>query len=69
MQKPTLDPEEWMVSLKDVKLLYISMWKRLLKWALIGGIASFVYFANVDVHFEASASFKEGVERLSLIHI
>lgn len=63
MQKPTLDPEEWIVSIRDVKLLYTSIWKKLLKWAVIGGAASFIYFANTDVMFEATASFKEGKER------
>lgn len=41
------------------------MWKRLIKWAVIGGMATFLYFGNGNVKYKAEASFKEGVERSS----
>lgn len=63
MEKPTLDPEEWVVSLNDVKRLYISMWRRLIKWAFLAGVATFLYFGNSHVKYRAEASFKEGMER------
>ncbi len=65
MEKPVIDPEEWIVSLFDVKRLYISMWKRLLRWAFVGAIVSYLYFGNAEVVYQAKASFKEGVERSS----
>lgn len=61
--KPTIDPEEWIVSLQDVKRLYISMWKRLLKWAWIGALTAFLYFGSLETKYRAQASFKEGIER------
>jgi len=63
--KTTLDPEEWMISLYDVKRLYMSMWKRLLRWSVIGSAVAFAYFASNDPKYEAEASFREGVERSS----
>ena len=63
MDKPVINSEEWIVSLNDVKQLYISMWKRLVKCAFIGGIVSYLYFGNAEVEFKTEASFKEGVER------
>lgn len=65
IEKPTIDPEERIVSLNDVKQLYISIWKRLIKWAFLGAIAAFIFFGNMNVKFKAEASFKEGVERTS----
>jgi len=65
IEKPTLDPEERVVSLNDVKQLYISMWRRLVKWALLGGIGTVLFFGNSNVTYKAEASFKEGVERNS----
>ncbi len=41
------------------------MWKQLLRWAFLGGIAFYLYFGNTDVVYEATASFKEGIERVS----
>lgn len=63
--KPSIDPEEWIVSLQDVKRLYISMWKGLFKWAFLGGLAFFLYFGNQNVVYKAEASFKEAAERTS----
>src|SRR5271163_2886653 len=65
MQKPTLDSEEWIVSFDDVKRLYISMWKRLVKWSVIGGIAAFVFLASGASKYKAEATFCEGVEASS----
>lgn len=65
MDKPIVDREEWLVSLDDVKRLYTSMWKRLVKWALIGGSLFYLYFGNSEVVYKAEASFKEGIERSS----
>ncbi len=65
MQKPTIDPEEWILSLHDVKQLYISMWRRLIKWAVIGGLFAFLYFGNKTSLYKIEASFKEEIERSS----
>jgi hypothetical protein len=68
MNKPLINPEEWVVSLLDVKRLYISMWKRLIKWAIIGGIAFFLYFGSIEIVYQAEATFKETAERVSPEH-
>src|SRR5262245_26395286 len=63
MEKPSIDPEEWIVSLLDVKRLYIWMRKGLFKGALLGGLAFFLYFGGQSVVYKAEASFKEVAER------
>ncbi|PIS02287.1 MAG: hypothetical protein COT85_05845 [Chlamydiae bacterium CG10_big_fil_rev_8_21_14_0_10_42_34] len=62
MEKPTLDPEERIVSLLDVKQLYISMKRGLFKWAVIGGALAFVAVGNRTSQYKAVASFKEAAE-------
>ncbi|MBX7066455.1 MAG: hypothetical protein K1X28_04435 [Parachlamydiales bacterium] len=68
MEKPSIDPEEWIVSLLDVKRLYISMWKKLFKWAFLGGIGFYLYFGQWEVVYKAEASFKEAAERSNTDH-
>lgn len=68
MDKPFIDPEERIVSLQDVKRLYIAMRKRLFKWAFYGAVATFVYFGSSEVVYKAEASFKEAVEKTSQEH-
>lgn len=68
MSKPSINPEEWVVSLLDVKRLYISMWKRLIKWAFLGGVAFFLYFGSTEVLYQAEGTFKEAAERTSQEH-
>ena len=38
------------------------MWKRLVKWGVIGGAATFAYFACGNAEYKAEASFREGLE-------
>lgn len=63
MEKPILDPEEWIVSFNDVKQLYFSVSGRLIKWAIFGALAAILFCGNMGVEYKAEASFKEGVER------
>lgn len=63
MQKPTVDPEEWVLSFNDVKQLYISMWRRLLKWGFLGALFAFLFFGNNTPKYKIEASFKEGIEK------
>jgi len=61
----TLDPEEWIVSFSDVKRLYISKWRGLIKWAFAGAFLALFYFGNLTSKYRAEASFKEGMEKTS----
>ncbi len=65
MKPPLIDPEETIISFNDVKQLYISMWKKLLKWAFLGVMISFFFFSGFLVKYKAQASFKEGIEKSS----
>ena len=62
-EKPTLDPEESIVSLSDVKRLYISVKKRLYRWTVLGGVVAFLLAGYRGVKYKAEASFKEGIEQ------
>ncbi len=65
MQKPLFSSEESIVSLTDVKLLYISMWKRLVKCAILSAGASLLLTGGLGVTYQAKASFKERAELAS----
>lgn len=65
MEKPILDPEEWVVSLTDVKQLYKSMGRKLLKWAVLGAVTAFLATGIMKVKYKAEAKFKEGIEKTS----
>ncbi len=65
MEKPTLNSEERIVSLNDVKQFYISMWRGLIKWVFLGALLAFLYFGNSTPKYKAQASFKEAMEKAS----
>ncbi len=65
MEKPVVNPEEWIISLTDVKQLYNSIRKRLIKWAIFGAVATFLFIGIAKVKYKAEANFKEGVEKSS----
>ncbi len=65
MEKPNLDPQEWIFSLSDVKQLYISMRRRLLKGAVLGALLAFLFFGSSPPQYKAESTFKEGVEKSS----
>ncbi len=63
MEKPTLDPDEWIISVANVKRLYISMRRRLFKWALGGAFSFYLLFGTRDRLYKAEGSFKAEIEK------
>jgi len=63
MDKPLIDPETTLFTLGDVKQLYISMRRRLLKWIVIGSVGAFFGFGIIAPKYKIEASFKESAEQ------
>lgn len=63
MNPSTFDWEERTISLSDVKRLYITHRKKLIRWAFLGGALAFLYFGTSSPQYKAEASFKEAVEK------
>lgn len=53
------DPEERLVTVSDVKRLYIALRRRLKKWAIVGALAAFCGVGLVGPRYQIEASFKE----------
>ncbi len=63
MEKPIIPRGEWLVSIQDVKQLYLSIWKQLCKWAVLGAFLFFLYFGSTEAVYQAEGSFKEAAEK------
>lgn len=61
--KPKIDPSEWILTLDDVKQLYIANRRRLLKWALLGATLVLLWVAKECPKYKAEATFKQAVEK------
>lgn len=62
IEKPTVDPEERVFTLNDVKQLYIVQRKRLVKWAAMGAIITFLLVGIRTPKYQIIATFKESAE-------
>jgi uncharacterized protein involved in exopolysaccharide biosynthesis len=63
MERQVIDPEERVFTLSDVKRLYMAQRRRLMKWALLGAILTFLLLGIRSPKYKITATFKEGVEK------
>lgn len=62
-EKPTLNPEERIFTLSDVKRLYIANRRRMIRWALAGAIFAFLLVGIRAPKYKVHATFRECVEK------
>lgn len=63
MKSPHLDPDERVITLSDVKRLYIALRRKLIRWAFVGGTLTFLFLGIQVPQYKVEASFKESPEK------
>lgn len=63
IEKQSLDPEERILTLNDVKQLYMASRRRMIKWALLGAVFAFLFVGIRAPKYKIEATFKEGLEK------